>query len=67
MTQPLIAQNDIHEIADDELLARLQRLVRADHALTARLLVHMGEVDARGLYRERACPCRVEERRGFRS
>lgn len=40
---------EIDQIADDELLARLQRLARTDHALTARLLVHMGEVDARGL------------------
>jgi 5-methylcytosine-specific restriction endonuclease McrA len=60
MTQPLTAPNDIHQIADDELLAQLQRLVRADYALTARLLVHMGEVDARGLYRERACPSMFE-------
>jgi hypothetical protein len=29
-------------------------LVRADHTLSARLLVHLGEVDARGLYREYA-------------
>jgi hypothetical protein len=34
----------------------LCRLVRADQALTARLLVHLGEVDARGLYREYAFP-----------
>jgi hypothetical protein len=60
MTQQLTASNDVHEIADDELLARLHRLVRADHALTARLLVHMAEVDARGLYRERACPSMFE-------
>ncbi len=48
------ASNDIRQIADAELLARLQRLAHADHALTARLLVHMSEVDIRGLYRERA-------------
>ena len=54
MTQEPIALNEVHHIADEELLVRLQRLVLADHALTARLLVHLGEVDARGLYRERA-------------
>jgi hypothetical protein len=32
----------------------LRRLVRTDQVLTARLLVHLGEVDARGLYREHA-------------
>jgi hypothetical protein len=35
-------------------MSRLRQLVRADQALVARLLVHLGEVDARGLYREHA-------------
>ena len=60
MTQQSNALNEVYQIADEELLARLQRLVRADHALTARLLVHLGEVDARGLYRERAYPSMFE-------
>ena len=55
-----MTQQPIALIADDELLAQLQRLVRADRALTARLLVHLGEVDARGLYRERAYPSMFE-------
>jgi 5-methylcytosine-specific restriction endonuclease McrA len=42
------------QLSHEELLARVQRLVRDDRALTARLLVHLGEVDARGLYREQA-------------
>jgi len=41
-------------LADEELLARLHKLMRKDRALTARLLVHLGEVDARGLYRDHA-------------
>jgi hypothetical protein len=41
-------------LGDDELIERLQHLLRQDRALSARLLVHLGEVDARGLYREHA-------------
>ena len=54
MTQE--ALNEVRSFGDAELIARLQRLVHADQSLTARLLVHLGEVDARGLYRERAYP-----------
>lgn len=39
---------------DVELMTGLAGLVRQDRALTARLLLHLGEVEARGLYRERA-------------
>ena len=35
-------------------MAGLRRLVQQERALTARLLVHLGEVEARGLYREQA-------------
>ena len=45
---------EVGRIADQELIASLRRLVRADRTLSARLLVHLGEVDARGLYREYA-------------
>ena len=45
--------DEIGQITDEELIARLRALVRADQALSARLLVHLGEVDARGLYRAR--------------
>ena len=39
---------------DGALIARLQRLVQHDRALTARLLLHLGEVEARGLFRDQA-------------
>jgi 5-methylcytosine-specific restriction endonuclease McrA len=39
-------------LSDDELVLRLRRCVREDRELTARLLIHFGEVDARGLYRD---------------
>jgi hypothetical protein len=38
------------------LIDALRRLVCADQALSARMLVHLGEADARGLYREYAYP-----------
>ena len=50
------AMIDVGLVTDQELMARLRRLVRADRTLSARLLVHLGEVDARGLYREHAYP-----------
>jgi hypothetical protein len=46
--------NDVSRVTDRALIDGLRRLVRADHTLSARLLVHLGEVDARGLYREYA-------------
>jgi hypothetical protein len=54
MTQESVVLNEVRDVADAELVAQLRRLVRADQTLTARLLVHLGEVDARGLYREHA-------------
>src|ERR1700742_3470395 len=54
MTQCLVAFEKVREFTDPQLIARLRDLVRADRALGARLLVHLGEVDARGLYREQA-------------
>ena len=50
------AMIDVGLVTDQELMGRLRRLVRADRTLSARLLVHLGEVDARGLYREHAYP-----------
>ena len=52
MEQETMALGDV---ADQDLIARLQRLVRADRTLSARMLVHLGEMDARGLYRDCAC------------
>jgi hypothetical protein len=42
------------KLADEDLIVRLRALARADRPLSARLLVHLGEVHARGLYREHA-------------
>jgi hypothetical protein len=38
-----------------EVLGRLDRLVTQDRQLTAELLAHLAEVDARQLYLEAAC------------
>ena len=45
---------DVLHCTDQELVGQLQRLMRADRALSVRLLVHIGEVDGRGAYREQA-------------
>jgi hypothetical protein len=45
--------DDVRRVSDDELLSRLERLVKADRAIGVKLLVHLGEVDARKLYLER--------------
>jgi hypothetical protein len=45
--------DDVRRVADHELLSRLERLVKADRALSVKLLVHLGEVEARKLYLER--------------
>jgi hypothetical protein len=54
MNQKAVVLDEVRRLGDVELVAGLRRLVRADQALTARLLVHLGEVDSRGLYREHA-------------
>jgi 5-methylcytosine-specific restriction endonuclease McrA len=54
MEQVIVAFDDVGRATDQDLIARLGRLVRADRTLSARLLVHLGEVDARGLFREYA-------------
>jgi hypothetical protein len=41
---------------DSELVAQLGRCARLDREQAARLIVYLGEVDARGLYREHAYP-----------
>jgi hypothetical protein len=45
--------DEVRYVTDDELLSRLERLVKADRALSVKLLVHLGEVEARKLYLER--------------
>jgi hypothetical protein len=54
MNHETIALDDVGHVTDHELIAGLRHLVRADQTLRAQLLVHIGEVDARGLYREHA-------------
>lgn len=44
---------NVSECSDAELVVRLERMVCADRALSAQLIVHLGEVEERGLYRER--------------
>jgi len=39
-------------LSDKALIAQLTRCVKEDRDVTARLLVHLGEVDARGLFRD---------------
>src|SRR3954454_4771305 len=52
MAHETVALDEVTHVTDRELIARVRRLVRADQTLNARLLVHLGELDARGLYRE---------------
>jgi hypothetical protein len=42
-------------VSDDEVLARTRRLVGRSNLLTAELLAHLAEVEARGIHRTRAC------------
>jgi hypothetical protein len=41
---------DVVGLGNEALLSEVERLVKADRALSAALLVHLGEVDARELY-----------------
>jgi len=42
-------------VSDDALHVHVKTLTGRHNALTAELLAHLAEVDARGIYRERAC------------
>jgi len=42
-------------VSDDALHVQVKTLTGRHNALTAELLAHLAEVDARGIYRERAC------------
>src|SRR5690349_23009871 len=44
----------VSQLGDAELIATMQRLLREERKLSARLLLHLGEVDARQLYRQHA-------------
>jgi hypothetical protein len=56
MSHETIVLDDLSRITDHVLVAGLRRLACADRILNSELLVHLGEVDARGLYREHAYP-----------
>jgi hypothetical protein len=45
----------IHQLDDDALLRSLKRFVASSNQLTALVLAHLAEVDARGAYRTWAC------------
>ena len=45
---------EVARLGDHELIEALQRTLAQERGVHARLLVHIAEVDARGLYRERA-------------
>src|SRR5690606_11438710 len=45
----------VEELGDRRLLMELERLVGVERRVTAEVLAHIGEVDARGLYRDQAC------------
>src|SRR6188768_4376928 len=47
--------NSLARLTDASLHSETKRLVGSSNALTAQLLAHLGEVEARGIHRERAC------------
>jgi hypothetical protein len=47
--------NDLAHLADDVLLTSLKRLTGTANELTAQLLAHLAEVEARGIHRNMAC------------
>ena len=47
--------NDLSNVADDVLLISLKRLTGTANEVTAHLLAHLGEVEARGIHRNMAC------------
>jgi hypothetical protein len=50
----LVDKTEVARLGDQELIESLQRLLAQERGVHARLLIHIAEVDARGLYRERA-------------
>ena len=46
---------ELSGLSDDELLASTRRIVGRSNQLLAALLAHLGEVEARGIYRVRGC------------
>ena len=52
--EPNVAIDPVAQLGDDALSAATQRLLHEERKLSARLLVHLAEVDARQLYRQHA-------------
>jgi hypothetical protein len=50
----LIGIDTVQGLTDNDLLAATRRLLERDHEITADLLMHLGEIDARRLYLGRA-------------
>jgi len=48
------ALSEVTRLGDDELIETLRQLLSHERELSARLLMHLSEVDARGLYRQHA-------------
>jgi hypothetical protein len=46
----------VKQLSDQALVLKLVQTVQEDRCTTVRLLVHMGEVEARGLYRDQGFP-----------
>ena len=51
----LLLRQAPRQLSDHALLARVQELVRCERQVTAELVAHLAEVDARQLYLEQAC------------
>jgi 5-methylcytosine-specific restriction endonuclease McrA len=51
----MMLENRLESLSDDDLLARLRDLVRAERQSTAEVTRHIAEVDARRLYLGQAC------------
>ena len=52
--EPTSSLQPVAQLGDDALIAATHRLLQEERELSARLLVHLGEVDARQLYRQHA-------------
>src|SRR5690348_3731118 len=53
--KPLSGEIGISSLSDTELLANTRALIGRSNQVLAALLAHLGEVEARGLHRTRAC------------
>jgi hypothetical protein len=45
----------VHHLSNQEVVSSVTRCVQDDRCVTVRLLVHLGEMDARKLYRDHGC------------